>query len=87
MCEGRAYQPLGDGETYCCCGSTTLECVVICWYEPVDEAEEFDEVSEKTEAQSESELPFESWESLGESGPAKEFGIGAMSGLGSWGMF
>ena len=38
----------------------------MCWYEPVEETEEVVEISEKTEAQSESVLPFESWDNRGE---------------------
>jgi len=87
-CEGIAYQPLGDDETYWCWGaggSTTFEKVVNCWYDDVEEADEADETSEKTEAQSESELPFENWERRGESGPVQVFWTGAIIGLGSWG--
>lgn len=55
----------------------------MCWYELVEEVEEAVEASEKTEAQSESELPFESCDNLGEMWPLIWLGSGAMTGLGS----
>jgi len=49
----------------------------------VDELDDAEEASEKTDPASESELPeeFENWERRGDRYPANEFATGEMSGL------
>jgi hypothetical protein len=57
-----------------------------CWYDDVEDEDETEDASEKTEALSESEpeLPLENWDKRGERFGANEPAIGDMTGLGSW---
>lgn len=57
-----------------------------CWYDDVEDEDETDDASEKTEALSESEpeLLLENWDKRGERCGANESATGDMIGLGSW---